>query len=137
MTGSSDSLRAIRLKGTIFSGKQEGARFIRLPWVRKQIVDKLSFTPYLGTFNIKVAEDNVAKLKEVLKKAKSIDISPAEDFCRGRCFKACLMENVECAVVIPEIAGYAEDVIEIVASANLRKKLHLEDGDTVDIKITF
>jgi riboflavin kinase len=98
---------------------------------------KLGFTPYPGTLNIKLAKDDMAKLKEVLEKAKSIDISPAEGFCRGRCFKACLMENVECAVVIPEIAGYPEDAVEIVASANLRKKLHLEDGDTVDIKITF
>jgi riboflavin kinase len=136
-TGSSASLRVICLKGTIVSGKREGAKFIRLPWVRKQIVDKLGFIPYSGTLNVKIVKDDASKLKEFLKKAKITEISPAEGFCRGRCFKACLMEKVECAVVIPQVPDYPEDTIEIISPANLRKKLHLKDGDTIDVKMTF
>jgi CTP-dependent riboflavin kinase len=45
------------------------------------------------------------------------------------------MGSVECAVVFPEVADYPEDVIELIASTNLREKLHLVDGDLVDLKI--
>lgn len=127
-------MEAFSVKGTVFSGKNEGVKFIKLSWVREQIMEKLGFAPYLGTLNIKLTKNDSAKLKRTLKKAKSIEISPAEGFCRGRCFKAHL-GNIKCAIVIPEIAEYPEDVLEIIAPANLRKKLQLEDGDKVEVKI--
>jgi len=128
------SVKALCVKGKIFSGKGEGARFIQLPWVKAQIVEKLGFTPHPGTLNIKLVKESVTITKR-LKTAKTIEISPAESFCRGRCFNAYLMGNVKCAIVIPEIEGYPEDVIEIVAPVNLRKKLQLKDGDIVYAKI--
>jgi riboflavin kinase len=71
----------------------------------------------------------------MLNNAKAIEILPAEGFCLGRCFKAYLIDNVECAVVIPKIAEYPEDSLEIIASVNLREKLHLRDTDTVEVKM--
>ena len=130
------SLKILVFKGKVFSGSGEGAKFIELPWVRKQITEKLGFIPYLGTLNIKLAKDYV-KLKKMLKKAKSIEISPVKGFCRGRCIKVCLMDNVECAIIIPEIAGYPEDVLEVIASINLRERFLLKDGDMVKVKITL
>jgi riboflavin kinase len=44
---------------------------------------------------------------------------------------------MECAIVIPEIADYPEDVLEVIAPINLRDKLSLKNGDTVQIKITL
>jgi riboflavin kinase len=126
----------LRIEGKVFSGKGEGSRFIRLPWVKKQIEEKLGFTPFLGTLNLRLSE-NGAKLKEQLKKRNSIEILPAEGFYRGKCFKAYLMDSLECAVVIPEVAEYSPDVIEIVASVNLREKLQRKDGDVVEVKILF
>jgi len=123
------------LKGKVSSGKSEGEKFIELPWVKKQIAKKIGFIPYPGTLNIKLDKNSV-KLK-LLKEAKSIEISPVAGFCRGKCFKAYLMDNVECAIVIPEIADYPEDVFEIIAPINLRDKLSLKNGDTVEIKITL
>ena len=130
----SDSLKTIDVKGKVFSGKGEGGEFIKLPWVKTQISERLGFVPYSGTLNIKLIGEGV-KIKKLLKKAKSMKISPAKGFCRGRCFKAFLMENLECAVVIPEIANYPENVIEVIASVNLRRELQLEDGNMVEVKI--
>jgi len=129
-------LETLCIKGKVFSGKGEGAKFIKLSWVRKQIKEKLGFTPYSGTLNIKLAEDGI-KHKKLLKKAKSIEISPVMGFCRGRCFKAYLMDNLECAIVVPEVENYPEDILEIVASINLRKKLQLRDGNIIEVKILF
>jgi len=124
------------IEGKAFSGKGEGARFVKLPWVKKQIEEKLGFTPFLGTLNLRLRENGV-KLKEQLEKIDSIEILPVEGFCRGKCFKAYLMDSLECAVVVPEVAEYPADVIEIIAPVNLREKLQLKDGDVVEVKIRF
>jgi len=118
----------------VFSGKGEGAKFIKLPWVRKQITEKLGFTPHPGTLNIKLTRESL-KLRTLLERTEAIEISPAEGFHRGRCFKAYLINNLKCAFVIPETPDYPRDVIELVAPINLREKLQLRDGDYVEVKI--
>ncbi len=122
------------LRGKIFSGNGEGEKFITLPWVRKQIVEKIGFDPYPGTLNIKLEND--IKLR-TLNKAKAIEISPETGFYRGICFKACFMDKVECAIVIPEIANYPKNILEVIAPINLKENLLLKNGNTVKIKITL
>ncbi len=126
----------MRLSGKVSSGHGEGEKFIKLPWVKKQMETKLGFTPHLGTLNIRLSDEGV-KLKRLLKKAKSIEICPVNGFCRGDCFKAYLTNNLECAVVIPEVANYPKDLLEVVAPVNLREKLQLKDGDVVEVKIVI
>lgn len=126
----------LHFKGTVFSGKGEGTRFIELPWVKSQIAEKLGFVPYPGTLNIKLTKDKVS-LKKMLEKAKAIEISSAQGFCRGKCFKACFLDNLNCAVIIPKIKNYPEDILEVVASVNLRKSFQLKDGSVVKVKILF
>ena len=123
----------LRVRGKVFSGSGEGAKFIEIPWVRKQITEKLGFIPYPGTLNIKLTE-GIANVK-LLKKAKAIEILPAEGFYRGICFNACFMDTLKCAIVIPEVENYPEDILEVIASINLREKFRLKDGDVVDVEI--
>jgi riboflavin kinase len=126
--------KTVYVHGKVFSGSGEGAKFIQLPWVKKQITQKLGFTPYPGTLNIKLKEGNV-NLKELLKKAEAIEISPSEGFCRGKCFEAYFMDELKCAIVIPGVMNYPADVIEVMAPINLRENFRLKDGDTVIVKI--
>jgi len=127
-------LKTLCIKGIVFSGKGEGAKFIELPWVKKQITEKLGFTPYRGTLNIELTKEEFEK-RASLEKAQAIEISPVKGFDRGRCFKANLMDKLECAIVIPEIPDYPENVIEVIAATNVREKLQLRDGDSVEVKI--
>jgi riboflavin kinase len=127
-------LKTLCIKGTVFSGKGEGARFIELPWVKKQIVEKLGFTPYRGTLNIELTKEEFGN-RALLEKVQAIEISPVKGFGRGRCFKANLMDKLECAIVIPKIPNYPENMIEVIAPTNLREKLQLRDGDSVEVKI--
>lgn len=127
-------MRILRIIGIVFSGKGEGAKFIELPWVKKQITEKLGFSPYRGTLNIELVKEEFEK-RALLEKAQAIEISPVKGFRRGRCFKANLMDKLECAIVIPEVPNYPENVIEVIAPTNLRKKLQLRDGDSVEVKI--
>ena len=127
-------MNAISIKGEVLSGTGEGAEFLKLSWVKKQIAEKLGFIPYPGTLNIKLSEES-SKLKILLKKARPIKILPKTGFCLGKCFKGYLMDNVECAIVLPEVTDYPAGIIEIIASENLREKLQLKDCDAVEVKI--
>lgn len=129
----SSSPKKLCIRGKVFSGKSEGEKFIKLPWVSEQIAKKIGFFPYPGTLNITLEEKYVKP--ELLKEAKPVEISPIAGFCRGKCLKAYLANNVECAIIIPEIADYPRDVLEIIAPINLRKKLSLKDGDTVTVEM--
>lgn len=127
-------MKKLRIKGRVFSGKGKGAKFTRLPWVEGQIREKLGFTPYPGTLNLKLTEkdvENRASLEEV----EAQDILPTSGFNRGRLFRAYLRDDVKCAVVIPQIPGYPDDVVEIISQTNLREKLKLEDGQSVEVDI--
>lgn len=124
-----------QLEGKIFSGSGEGAKFIGLPWVKRQITEKLGFAPYNGTLNIRLDEKGVLIKRRILRKAKAIEIIPQEGFCQGKLFRAVFMDKLECAIVIPEVEGYPENVIEIIAPINLREKFQLKDDDVIKIKI--
>jgi len=125
--------KSLIIKGEVFSGSGEGTKYVELPWVKEQITTELGFTPYPGTLNIKLAEKDII-LKNLLKKLKSVEILPEEGFCRGRCFKA-FFRDIKCAIVLPEIAEYPKNVVEIVAPVNLREKFCLKDGEMVEVKI--
>jgi riboflavin kinase len=126
--------KTLTLKGKVFSGSGEGTEFIRLPWVKKQIAEKLGFIPYTGTLNVKLTAESVL-IKKSLENARAIEILPLKGFCRGRCFPAYFMQGLKCAIIIPEIENYPEDIIEVVAPVNLREKFKLKDGDMVEVRI--
>ncbi|MGQ9479471.1 MAG: DUF120 domain-containing protein [Thermoproteota archaeon] len=122
----------VKLKGKVFSGTGKGALFVTLSWVRKQFVDKLGFTPYPGTLNLRLPSKNNRK---VLDEEKGIGIEPEEGFCHGKCFKAIIANRIEGTVLIPGVPGYPLDVVEILAPVYLREKLGLKDGDEVEVTI--
>ncbi len=63
------------------------AKFIDLPWVKRQIQEKLSFTPYSGTLNIRLTKESI-KQKKLLENAKQLEIYPAKGYCTGKLIKA-------------------------------------------------
>ena len=126
-------LKIIKLKGIVFSGEGDGKKFMELPWVKRQMTEKLGFTPYPGTLNVKLTEESLKK-RRMLKKAPSVKIYPAEGYHKGAIFKA-FTGSLECAIVVPEVPGYPKDLLEIIASVNLRDTLHLEDGDEVAVMV--
>ena len=123
----------ITFQGTVFSGNGEGRKFIGLPWVKRQIQEKLGFTPYLGTLNIRLTKESVRQ-KEILKKAEEFEISPEKGYCTGILFEAC-MEGLECGIVQPQLPSYPKDVLEVVACCNLRERFKLGDGSEVCVVV--
>ena len=128
-------MKEIKLSGKVFSGQGRGEKFLELPWVREQIEAKLGFTPYNGTLNMKLASES-AKRRKLLEKAASMKVCPAEGYYSGIILKA-FLHSLECAIVIPEVKGYPEDILEIIAPVNLREKLQLKDGDEITVTVNL
>jgi riboflavin kinase len=128
-------LKRIELNGKVFSSRGEGKKFLELPWVKRQIKQKLGFSPYPGTLNVRLSEESV-KRKKLLEKAHPIKVYPADGYCSGKLIKA-LIGKLECAIVVPEVAGYPKEVLEIIAPVNLRETLQLEDGCAVTVTVNL
>ena len=125
----------VELSGRVFTGQGEGRKYIKRQWVKRQIEEKLGFTPYAGTLNLRLSTGS-AKERSVIEKAAVLKVCPSEGYCTGLIFKA-FIGTIECAVVIPQIENYPKDILEVVASINLRERLKLRDGDEVTVSVNF
>jgi len=123
------------IAGVVCSGLGEGAMFTQLPWVQAEFRAKLGFVPSPGTLNLQMTDRRWRELYVVLAREAGIPIVPAEGFCAARCFRVTLGDTVEGAIVIPEVEGYPDDKVEIIAPVSIRERLGLQDGDRVWIRI--
>jgi riboflavin kinase len=120
-------------EGTVFSGKGEGKKFVAMPWVKRQIEEKMGFSPYAGTLNIHLTKENIKK-KILLENKKEIVVEPQAGYCPGALFRACI-GALDCAVVVPKVPNYPSNVLEIVAPVCLRDHLKLVDGSLVAVSV--
>ena len=127
-------MKKINFSGEVFAGRGEGKKYIELQWVKKQIQAKLGFTPYPGTLNLKLLKES-ANRRKLLGKAAVLKIC-ASGYCTGSIFKASI-GVLECGVVIPEVEGYPEDALEVIASVNLKETLRLREGDKVTVTVSL
>jgi riboflavin kinase, archaea type len=127
------NLKNLTFRGAVITGKGNGKRYLSLPWVKQQIEEKLGFTPYAGTLNLRLTAEG-AKLRSVLLKAETKVVCPAEGYCVGALFAAAVT-GLECGVVIPEVATYPKNLLEVIAPVNLREQLRIEDGDQVEVVV--
>jgi len=129
-----DPLSRICFRGAVFTGKGAGKQFVGLPWVRVQIESKLGFSPYSGTLNLHLTGGDLEKRK-LLPFEQGIRIAPQDGYFPGVLFRA-QIEGIECAVVIPLVPNYPEDVLEVVSPHYLRGKLGLVDKKEVTVWVT-
>ncbi len=128
-------MRSLVLDGKVVSGQGSGRKYIELQWVKQQIEEKLGFTPYPGTLNLTLSKQSIQR-KKLLSKAKSIEICPAEGYCVGTAFEATI-NGLRCGIVAPQVAGYPENILEIIAPLYLRDALKVKDGDAVSVTVRF
>jgi riboflavin kinase, archaea type len=122
------------IEGRIESGLGKGAVFISVEYYKNKIKDNLGFEPYHGTLNLKVANESISKLKDKFR------IEPfiweGKKYGGVDCYKASI-ENIDCAVIIPDLTEHKniehKNILEVVASVNLKSKLNLADGDKVKV----
>ena len=128
-----DQAKELSLSGVVVSGLGEGAFYMRQKGYKEQFRRLLDYEPFEGTLNMRIPGEELTKL-EVLRQAEGMAIEPFESggrtFGGARCFKA-KVQGVDCAVVMP-LRSHHSDVVEIISRNNLRARLDLKDGDSVE-----
>ncbi len=124
------------LQGKIATGLGKAAGFTEVPWAKAAFRDVLGTDPYPGTVNMIVTSAESLSAWARVKSATPIIIKPPQpDWCDAFCYKAMIAGKIPAAIVLPDVAEYADDQVELIAAVNVRETLSLEDGDTVEIEI--
>lgn len=124
--------------GTAVQGSRESNSYMKIPWVKEQFISKLGFTPYPGTFNLEIKDRSSLKRWQEIKKREGIKIMPQESgFCSASSYSVLVADKIEGAVVVPEVPGYPDSKVEIIAPCNIRDELGVTDGDLVKVGIVF
>ena len=119
--------------GMLISGLGEGKYYMGMKKYRDQIKQKLSFSPYPGTLNIKVDPLDVKQLISHLKKIPIQGFETKERSYGSLDAYRIKINEVQGALIIPQRSHYDLSTIELIAPVNLRKKLGLKDGDKLTI----
>ena len=107
----------VSLSGKVTSGLGEGRYYLSQPGYVVQFTERLGYTPYPGTLNVRVDGFHAS----------------GRTFGGATCFPA-RMNGHPCHLIHPDRSHY-KDVIEFIARDCLRESLHLKDEDTVAVAI--
>ena len=127
----------LEMRGTVSDGLGEGRFYLSRPGYARQMEEKLGFAPYPGTLNLRLDGDGAEKRRRMLQMEPIVISGFSEGNRRyGDLFAYRAMAGgVECAVVVPLRTHHGQDVVELVAAANLRKRLRKKTGDEVVLRI--
>jgi len=126
----------LRIHGEVVSGMGEGGYYICQDGYMDQFEKKLGFTPFQGTFNVRIYPEEIGKL-DIIRNTSGVIIdgftSEGRSFGNVIAYKA-KIHHIECAIVVPERSHYV-DILEIIAPCSVRRTLSMSDGDRVDLKV--
>lgn len=105
-----------------------------LPWVRRQMTEKLGFESYSGTLNVRLTPESTKK-RAHLDVEKGLPIKPEVGYYCGVLFFA-EIKKIKAAVVLPLAPNYPTDLLEVVAPTYLRETLRLKDGDRLTVEVS-
>lgn len=125
----------ITLEGKVKSGRGNGKKYVTMPWVKKQINDKLGFNPYPGTLNLELNPPSIS-LRKILEQKPISIINPKEGCYVGLLYITSI-KKIKSAIVIPKVPSYPDNLLEIIAPVNLRERLQLKNGDSIFISINL
>jgi riboflavin kinase, archaea type len=126
----------ITIEGTVASGLGEGRYYLSQPGYVIQFTERLGYTPYPGTLNVRVDGAALRTLSTVGGwSAIRIDGFPASGrtFGGASCYAA-RINGRPCHLIRPDRSHY-KDVVEFIASEGLREVLRLKDSDKVHVDI--
>jgi len=104
--------------------------------VRNQLMTKLSIDPFPGTLNLEISTRDDLKNLETLRWMDGIEIIPEDpSFCRGKCYLALIGGRLRGAVIVPDVADYPNNKIELISDRNIKENLSVNAGDVLEVEI--
>lgn len=126
----------MELKGIITSGMGKGAYFMALPVYKDQFKEKLDISPFPGTLNIKISQEQINNIHKIRKDKLRI-IKGKDNFGDVLLIKAVLNDRINGAIIFPKKTTHGENILEFIAVQNIKKELNLKDGDSVKISLEY
>ncbi len=122
--------------GKVVSGLGEGRYYLSQPGYVVQFTERLGYTPYPGTLNVRVTGPALRRV-ELLADWRGLRIdgfqASGRTFGGATCFPARLNGH-RCHLIHPDRTHY-QDVVEFVAPERLRDALGLTDGTAVQAEV--
>ena len=126
----------IRFPGVVASGLGEGRYYLSQPGYVLQFSERLGYSPFLGTLNVRVRPEDMLRVASV-KDWKGIRIdgfqASGRTFGGATCYAARLSGR-GCHLIVPDRTHH-KDVVEFIAAESLRETMGLKDGDLVDVEV--
>ncbi|HXV83390.1 MAG TPA: DUF120 domain-containing protein [Candidatus Binatia bacterium] len=127
-----------KIKGIIFSDLGRASSFMALDWVQEALKKSLGFIPYPATLNLRPEGEHDERAWAAIQlEWPGIPLSPVSgQFCSARLYRVEVNgpsnlgnRKSSGAVLLPDVAGYPKDKIEILAPVRLKSALGVSDGD--------
>lgn len=130
------------INGRVVSGMREGRFYLSIPEYKRQIASALGFDVFPGTLNLRLEALRDVDGKRVLLSLPGIPIlgfrKNGRQLGGAKLFKAKIIargRSMEGAAIIPFKSHYGSEILELISPENLRKKMHLNNGDGVEVAI--
>ena len=126
------------ITGHVRTGEGRATGFTALPWVARQFRGRLGIEPHPGTLNLAVPPGARGRWR-AWSARPGIRLEPEDPAaCAARCHPVRVhapgRNPVTAAVIVPEVAGYDPDRLELVAAVGLRDALEARDGDELVVE---
>jgi len=131
-----ESYDKVRIEGEVLRGVGDGKYYLSMSGYRKQVREKLGFTPFPGTLNVRITDPG---RKSDLVAAPGIHLDgflhDGRTLGTAKCFKCLVNGRTKAAVILPLRSHHGPDILEIIAPKSMRKILRLKDGSDVWIEV--
>ncbi len=132
---------SVTLEGTVFTGLGEGAYYTSKEPYRQQFIEKLGFTPYPGTLNLKLTSEYDLKTRSELDAYPAVEIQGFKNEERAfgivKCYPATIDNKIKGALIFALRSHYDASVLEVIAPVCIRKHLNLKDGHKVKVEVNL
>ena len=127
----------IIIKGNIVLGLGEGAYYVDLYSLKFR--EALGFTPFSGTLNVRVSDDESFKAIARMKHTPPLIVTgfshEGRTFGDVICYRVKVNQKIEGSIVIAQRTHHGENVLEVIAPVNLRKILRLQNNDPITLSV--
>jgi len=122
------------ISGIVQSGVGKGCFFTSVDWVVRQCKDKLGYTPFPGTLNVRVCDEDLPRLNQFLEKTDAAFVPSDASFCSAP-VKKIKVDGISAAIVLPseDVRVHDHCILEIISSCSFKQSLGLKDGDQVEL----
>lgn len=129
-------MKRMQITGRLATGVGQATGFTGLDWVRAAFREHFGIEIHPGTVNLVVDDDGARAGWAKVKATPAVVLKPPRtDWCDAHLWRATIAGRIAAGVVLPDVAGYPDSQIELVAALHVRDALGLSDGDRVAIEI--